>query len=882
MLTTDLSVPNNALVSDQIANDCEHFIGAAKEALDWINDPRNGERIHPDKQVLEQDLRRAAFQARKLEKTVRRPMCVGVFGPSQAGKSYLVSVLARKDSNSVLTAVFDDPAGPVDFISKINPSGDKEATGLVTRFTMRSIKTPPGFPVVLRLLNQTDMVKILVNSYANDGDIDAETAPNPEEIIAHIKTFESAARKDGYNDVLREEDIWDLQDYIQQKYKRINSYFAPFWDQFAFLAPRLTLSKRAELFSALWGMHEPLTSLYAKTVEGISRLGFADDAFCQVEALIPSANSILNVDTLNSIGADDTSLLQLMSSNGVTAQLPRSVVAAITAELCIVVAEKPKDFFDHTDILDFPGYRSRKKDHLSKAFALAREYQQKEMLLRGKVDYLFQRYTADQELTSILLCVPDSTLEVKTLPAVIEEWVGLTHGASPESRIRRPNLLFFCLTKFDRHFAETAGDTADLGGRFSRRMESSLLKDFGGGGNTWPMVWTPGHPFNNCFWIRNPNFKSEGIIEYENWNELRILPIKIDYIARLKQGHNSQIEIKEHFSDPARAWDEVMKLNDGGVGYLIESLAAVCLPGIKEAQVVARLEEVRKKIADKLARYYISTDMAQRLRERQAVCAEILKDIELCFDQDCFGSLISELCIDRVDLSDELYVARTTAFDGKLEPSTSSYPLKIMKKGSITGAISGDDGGGAPSPAKSENSRLAATAIQAWATNMTKRAESASFARSVGVQAATLREIAVEISAAARRKKLGDVITQRLDLLTHIEKTDTVIAKATVVAETILNRFVATMGYDDIPIDKRPLIGKGETRRPIFAPRVVVHDAKNIGQEPEAFGFSFAVDWCAALNTTVVENASTQDGLMQDPIQNERLGLIINSLQARQ
>src|SRR5205814_10000947 len=137
-------------------------------ALSWIRDAHNAERVQPDKRAIEEDLRRAAYEGHKLAQTVSRPMCVGVFGPSQAGKSYLVSVLARKNSN--LKAIFDDPPGRVDFIAEINPKGGKEATGLVTRFTIHPIKTPPGFPVALRLLNQTDLVKVIVNSYANDGD----------------------------------------------------------------------------------------------------------------------------------------------------------------------------------------------------------------------------------------------------------------------------------------------------------------------------------------------------------------------------------------------------------------------------------------------------------------------------------------------------------------------------------------------------------------------------------------------------------------------------------------------------------------------------------------------------------------------------------------
>ena len=58
-------------------------------------------------------------------------MCVGVFGPSQAGKSYLVSILASRDGRP-LQARFADKT--YDFLREINPPGNRESTGLVTRF----------------------------------------------------------------------------------------------------------------------------------------------------------------------------------------------------------------------------------------------------------------------------------------------------------------------------------------------------------------------------------------------------------------------------------------------------------------------------------------------------------------------------------------------------------------------------------------------------------------------------------------------------------------------------------------------------------------------------------------------------------------------------
>ena len=42
-----------------------------------------------------------------------------------------------------------------------------------------------------------------------------------------------------------------------------------------------------------------------------------------------------------------------------------------------------------------------------------------ELFLRGKVAYLFQRYDAEQDIASMLLCVGPSVQEVSTLPKMV-------------------------------------------------------------------------------------------------------------------------------------------------------------------------------------------------------------------------------------------------------------------------------------------------------------------------------------------------------------------------------------------------------------------------------------------------------------------------------
>ena len=105
----------------RLAEDCRALSQNARQALEWID--HNRETIGKEYESLHTELRRAARTFTKCEGAAARKMCVGVFGPSQSGKSYLISALAR-DAKGTLAADF---AGAFhDFITEINPEGGKE------------------------------------------------------------------------------------------------------------------------------------------------------------------------------------------------------------------------------------------------------------------------------------------------------------------------------------------------------------------------------------------------------------------------------------------------------------------------------------------------------------------------------------------------------------------------------------------------------------------------------------------------------------------------------------------------------------------------------------------------------------------------------------
>jgi hypothetical protein len=432
----------------RLAERCEFLAGLSCQAGQWLAD--NAQSVGRGVDEQGKEMRKASRLFKNCARAAKRKMCVGVFGPSQAGKSYLISSLACK-MRDTLWAVLGD--SEYDFLARINPEGGRESTGLVTRFTIaRPVIPPQDFPVHVRLLSLMDLIKILANSYYSDAE-HLET-PDRQSLLAALKELESK-RAASPVPGLSVDDMEDLQSYIYQYFRgkpRVQQLLDQhFWERVNPLAPYLEDKERMLLLGLIWDNMAPFNDLLAKLWHSLRLIDYAAEVFCPIEALIPRENSIIDVKTLARLQPRPDDELVVKTPGGKTVSLPRVYLAALTAELIIPVRDKPAEFFEHTDLLDFPGYRSR--EEFKNLPEEARDpYILELCFLRGKVAYLFQRYCAERELSSILLCIAPSVQEVKGMSEAVNEWIIGTHGESPESRTGKDVALFFILTKSDMEF----------------------------------------------------------------------------------------------------------------------------------------------------------------------------------------------------------------------------------------------------------------------------------------------------------------------------------------------------------------------------------------------------------------------------------------------
>lgn len=880
-----MSTPDQA-----IAATCQETASIAAKALDWLTD--NPDKVRQELPVLRREFRKFGTTARKLETAVHRPMCVGVFGPSQAGKSYLISALARRGTDPLM-ARFAGIADGIDFVREINPEGGQESTGLVTRFTIQDAPTPEGYPVALRLLSQTDIIKIIGNTYLSDLDLSEEEIPTPQKLRAMIEELAPSAQAQPV-DNLTEDDVYDLQEYFEKHFKGeaiVKALGGTFWSAAADLAPRLPIGPRAALFSVIWGQVEAFTGLFSRLYGALSALGFAADAYCPIDALVPRDESIIDVRTLSGIDDPDaTSALSILSSSGQKVSLPRAFITALIAELRIVVRDKPWPFFDHTDLLDFPGARSRENIPDIRRF-LTQPSALQSLFLRGKVAYLFDRYCAEQELTSMLLCIGPSNQEVRTLPAMVKDWIASTHGPEPADRAKHQTALFLVLTKFDAEFEEKAGQAETSEGRWTARLHASLL-DFFGKADDWPTSWAPGQPFNNSFWLRNPNYKAKHILDYdEDGRELGVRKGEESRIARFRSDYLANPVVRAHFVDAERAWDEAFRANDGGISHLAEALAPVCNPEIKRRQIASRIGNQRSLMLGRLSQYYVTGNLEDELRKRRALAHRTVRRLAQCVQAQRFGRLLQTMQLSDGDLADIYYQVETRP-NGEAKGNGGSAPaIGIpVRADDILAEVFGDDLSEVmdeettvvPKSAPRDSAALFAdTVLEHWMDELHALADTPRIYTYLQMSESSMSNLVSEMIAGARRLDLRDTIANRVRQITSFrQKLEVAMARPALIAATVINAYVDCLGFDSISEDERPEVGQGDQRRPIFASRPPLTQGPNLTEDRTPFDRVQYVDWITGFLNLVERNAMNQDGREIDVAQNARIGDLVRALEA--
>ena len=859
-------------LSTVVVERAAHVAAAARDGAAWV-EART--RLKEDPAALARDFRRFGRRAARLRAAAERPMCVAVFGASQAGKSYLVSSLASRPGKA-LEATYGDRR--LNFLQDLNPQGGKESTGLVSRFTVRGVSAPAQTPVPVRLMSQTDIVKILANAYLEDFKVRDLRPPKPADIAALFVRLSQQAGG-AVQGGLSVDDVEELREYFDLHFGAhpiLRELGPAYWAYAAEVIPRLSPELRAEAYAPLWNGTEAFTRVARQLTGALAALGFPETAFCGLDALLPRETSVLDADMVFGLGEGGSGSLRMAAASGASATVDRSVAAALIAEITVPLAERPWEFFEHTDLLDFPGARTREEITDPEGF-LAQPGRLGRVFLRGKVAYLFQRYNAEQEIAAMLLCVGPSNQDVQTLPNMIDNWISQTVGPTPAARARQRNSLFLVLTKFDGEFEDKAGEDVAGGQRWTARMQASLL-DFFGKAHAWPREWAPGRPFSNTFWLRSTAIGFAAVMEYgADGAEAGVSPRAAAAVAKRRTAYLGNPLIQAHFADPARAWDAALSPGDGGIGTLAEALRPVCDPETKAEQVSGRVEELAADMAHRLRPYFHTGNLAAELARAKRDARGVARALLACAQAQMFGPLLRQMQVTEDLVSSVYWELQSVADDAPAPIGTVGARHDYL---SALGGLLDDDEPAAPTAAAAPRDRFdrfADLALAEWNRQLLALADDPATPAAFHLpreQAATLVN---EMMTAARRLSLRDRIAGDLRARASFQHRNPGAAqKPIMLVEAGINGFVHMLDFDRMPLDRRPRPGGSE--RPVFAPRPPVEGQPVLGVAPAPYDYQFHVDWIVAVARLFEDNVQDPAASGLDIEANAALGVLLRRL----
>ena len=878
---------------------------SCQDARGWVETVRVGSRrLDNEADKLNLSLLRTRNLANNLQHVASTPMTVGFFGISQAGKSYLISALAA-GSHGSLKAAYGDRR--VDFIKEVNPvGGGKEATGLVTRFTRQAPEAPAGYPVPLRLFSEIDIAKILTNTWFNDFNQEQLGDELDESHIEeHLRPFLLRAEQREICAGVSSEDVVSLWDYLDTSFKRsVGKLRSVYWPQVLKIAPGLRPEERAELFSLLWGKQSALTETYRSLARVLVKINHARMVFAPLETLTDhSSGSIMNVDSLNRLGSHQDRNVDIRYWNddqqSVSASLSQAELTALTTELIFPLAEVPQDsIVEQVDLLDFPGYRGRLKIDKLEDAGQGGLNPISQLLLRGKVAYLFERYTDNQEMNALVVCASAAKQsDVADVGPVLNRWVEKTQGKAGE-RSGAPGL-FWAITMCDKRISDSLEHTdTQLKMGWEDMLHITLRERFAH--YEWLQEWMPGKPFQNVFLVRKPGIDNPflDLVREPGQEVLKEVSLAERYHEVLDRMGNTFIDgelVRKYLAEPQDAWKAMLTLNDGGMRRLTEALRRVAHLDFKLKRLNQQLVQCRHETGDQqLGRWYEQGGEDQRAK-KQAIAKDLWQGLSA--SAHSIGEMISRLELPTPELNN-IYLsirhedeASAAAGDPRPVQVLASNPFGDNPfgsnpfasdpfSGSVTAEVAAVADTAPASVRVSQEDEFAHQAFKAWVAHLRELPQQTAHWSALGLNSELMNLLTEELIAAATRLDLEGTLKQAL---AGQEQADThhdqLRARQVLRTQLAMRDFIAWFGYLSLPEEQVPNSYVGEKKKVFARQTPLTGDAlpqlAAVAPQP---GVAWMGDWLSALMTVILDNAghsATRDISFEH---NQQLGQIIRQL----
>ncbi|GAB3460493.1 putative virulence factor [Azotobacter salinestris] len=886
--------------------------GGAGEAIRWIDEVRHfAPRLDNEADDLILSLRRVRNTARRLGAVSALPMTVGFFGLSQAGKSYLISTLAAGANGKLETDLGGDR---LDFLTHVNPpGGGKEATGLVTRFSRTARSGPAEFPLELKLFAEIELAKVLANSFFNDFNTEKVRYSFDETAIRQLLRDLERRRQPYPVPGVDADAVVDLWDYLQGSFPgSLGALAAYYWPTAVELAPNLALEDRARLFSIFWGEIPELSDTYLAFARTLAGLGHAERVFAPLTALVrptaqgglSQADSIMNVDMLERLGKDSDQRIAVRPwRDGMLrgeVELSLAQLAALTAELVFPLVEPTSEpLFEEVDLLDFPGYRGRlgveSLDEVRRAVNSEDSNPVAQLILRGKVAYLFERYTDSQEMNVLIVCTPSNKQsDVTSVGPVLSRWIDRTQGETPAERARRKPGLLWAITMFDMRIGsdlDKGEDLLRLGWGSGGMMKMTMLERFGQ--YAWLQDWAGGRPFDNSFLVRKPRLKVT-FLDLEDGQEVAIHEAAREPLALMRRTFCEDETVNRHIHAPEDAWDAMLALNDGGMGRIGRYLRQVALREVKLGRIREQLDAVLHLLESRLGHWFqaegagelerkrrIARQISDALWPRRLLLGELLQRMQLPDD------LLRALYLRAGDEDDTPAPAGSPRLLG-VTPPAGALNLGLDLDRDDTFDPFGDSeppAASAATPARQargSDARFAQAVLREWIGHLRHLPEDVRLMTYLGFAKPAVEALVDELVTGASRLGLEQRLLQAIVSTEQVgTKREQLAGRQVLTAKTVLGDFIGWLGFLEQPLEQRP-DSRIERGARLFqpAPPVAYGQLPRLAEQPQDYTRRYVGDWLVALARIAEENAGHSAGREITLEQNEALGRILATFQS--
>ena len=619
-------------------------------------------------------------QLKKIRKAAQENCAASAYGESQVGKSYLMSSLLSTPDRPF---VIENSGKEYSFIDELNSSGGNnnkiESTGVITRFTIRKGDPKVMNLVKVRNLSVVDIILLLVDSYYTDLKINLATSFTYDHINRALDEFMNGLdKREVKQTIIGEDDIKDIMEYIQDvlgsnAQSIFNSNFLKVVAQNIQYVPD---TRWVELFSLLWNRNEDMNHLFVTLINAYRKLGFREDIYVPFDAVKRSKGTLLKIEWLDTVCGvaeshpEEEETTDIYDSDGklIASAFGKGELSALISEITFNIPEEmaeERPFLRRMDLLDFPGARSREKLN-EKDIAVVLPT----ILRRGKVAYLFNKYSRGLQISSVLFCHHNDQKTEPTLGDSINTWINENIGATPAGREEwlkntgKISPLFFVATKFNLDLEKSKLDTPDNQANLEKHWNRfdtvipEIIKP-----NRWMEEWSENEitheplPYQSIYPLRDFYWSSKnglftGYSDGENKSPEQapgVYPDFPDYYERLRESFLKNEFVQKHFESPEEAWDSFATLNNDGAKPIIRDLNAISsmLDDARQKKFSADVQKIKDEMLKLLEVYYEPEDVEAKNKKVKTIAGAIRRSLmqAISSDPSAFGQIIDSLMV---------------------------------------------------------------------------------------------------------------------------------------------------------------------------------------------------------------------------------------------